>query len=211
MLTADLDKTVVMDWSKETLTSGDQDIGSESGAGDIEFDSDDLTEEPAAEESAVEVPAVDEVDATADAAVSLAESDEPEEHLSSVEFDLEDLNVDLDAPVDSDDMDDFSSTIQTNIEEIRGGDNPDSSAKSDSVDLDVGDDAFGLEPLDSDDDDSISAEGIDGGLDALKGEESSIEELLENSNDKDFDATMELDSLLSELNLDEDDEKKKDS
>ncbi|HKI59667.1 MAG TPA: hypothetical protein VKA23_01420, partial [Mariprofundaceae bacterium] len=185
--TADLDKTVVMDWSKETLTSGDHEVGGESGAGDIEFDTDDAAEEPA----------VEAVDAGADAAESSAEVDEPEEHLSSVEFDLENLDVDLDGPVDSDDMDDFSSTIQTSLEEIRGDGKPDASDKADKDD--------------SDESDGISAEDIDGSLDRLQDDNSSIEELIENSDDKDFDATMELDSLLSELSLDEDDEEKKDS
>lgn len=205
LATADLDKTVVMDWSKETLTPGDHELGGESGAGEIEFESGASSAEEVAEAAPEAV-----VEAEPEVEASAPEAEEPSEHLSSVEFDLEDLDVDLDAPVDSDDLDDFSSTIQTNIEEIKG-DDADKADKPESSDLDVGDDAFGLEPLDGDDADGISAEGMDGGLDSLKDDVASIEDLIENSDDKDFDATMELDSLLSELSLDEDEDKKKDS
>lgn len=194
-MTSDLDKTVVMDWSKETLTSGDHELGGESGAGEIEFDS----EEAPADVKPEPIPEVE------------ADVEEPVENLSSVEFDLEDLDVDLDAPVDSDDLDDFSSTISTNTEEIKGSGDADKADKPESSDPDPDDDAFDLGSLDSDDDDGISAEGMEGGLDSLKDDNASIEQLIESSDDKDFDATMELDSLLSELSLDEDEDKKKDS
>ena len=202
LLTADLDKTVVMDWSKETLTSGDHEIGGESGAEEIEFDSD---ETPAEAKSAE----VDE-DVVPAAELGIPEVEEPADHLSSVEFDLEDLDVDMDASVDSDDFDDFSSTITTNIEEIKGSGETAKVEKPESVDP-MGDTAFGLEPMDNDDEEGISSEGIEGGLDSLQNDVASIEDLIESSDDKDFDATMELDSLLSELSFDEEEDKKKDS
>ncbi len=207
LLTADLDKTVVMDWSKETLTSGDHEIGGESGAGEIEFDSSDMPEEQAAEADADT--SAEEADSEISFDVEASEPEEPESNLSSVEFDLEDLDVDLDSPVSSDDLDDFSSTIQTSIDEIKGGD--DAADQPEAVDLSDDDSVFGLEPLDDDSDDSISSEGLDGGLDSLRDDHASLEALIENSDDKDFDATMELDSLLSELSLDNDEDKKKDS
>lgn len=197
-MTSDLDKTVVMDWSKETLTSGGHELGGESGAGEIEFDSEEAPADVKPEE-------ISEVEA------DIEEPEEPEENLSSLEFDLEDIDVDLDAPVESDDLDDFSSTIQTSIEEIKGSSDADKTDKSESSDPDIDDDALDLGSLDSDDDDGISAEGMEDGLDSLKDDNASIEDLIENDDDKDFDATMELDSLLSELSLDEDKDKKKDS
>ena len=199
--TADLDKTVVMDWSRETLASGGESIGGESGAGEIDFaDHDSAVEEPG--EPAVEEPVIEE---------SQAES-EPEEHLSSIELNLEDLNIDadvdldLDESMDSGELHDFSSTIQSSIEEIEGGvdTNPEASPeaeKADAIDLDDSLD-FDFEPIDEEkpepSEGEISAEGLgDVSLDDLSGS-GSLEDLLESS-DKDFDATMELDSLLSEL------------
>jgi len=229
MMTADLDKTVVMDWSKETLSSDEHNIGGESGADEISFDDEEpaatddalsfdeaVTEEPVAEEPVAEEPVAEEpvaeepVAAPVDkSAGSLEEKDdEPAEHLSSVEFDLEDLDVDLDASSSSDDPDDFSSTIQTHVGDIGVSDDSQED-KSKSLDDAVSEaDDLGLEPLDeSKDDDSISADGLGESLDLSDND--SLENLIEKSDDKDFDATLELDSLLSQLgDLDEDEEKK---
>ena len=214
--TADLDKTVVMDWSKETLTSDEQDIGSESGAEDLDIDFED--DVASVEKGDIEAPTTDEPVAEAEQPES-----EPEDHISSVEFDLEDLDVDLDGSMDSGELDDFSSTIQTSIDEIKEGvdsDSEDTSVeeKVDTIDLEVDgavDDnlEFGLEPLDEEAlepaEGEISADGLgETSLDDLSGS-GSLEDLLGDS-DKDFDATMELDSLLSELgDLDEPEAEKK--
>ncbi|MDT8375993.1 MAG: FimV/HubP family polar landmark protein [Mariprofundaceae bacterium] len=224
--TADLDKTVVMDWSKETLASGGQTLGSESGADEIDFSDDEVAVEetvavePVAEEPVAEEPVAEEPVA-----------EEPEKNLSSLELDLEDLNldvdVDLDESMDSGELDDFSSTIQTSLEKIQqgadAGSGDDADAKKvDTIDLEVDeadvDDSFefDFEPVEEEEkglsDGEISAEGLgDVSLDDLSGS-GSLEDLLEHS-DKNYDATMELDSLLSDL--DEADEpaedKKKDS
>jgi len=226
--TADLDKTVVMDWSKETVTSGAQNIGSESGAEEIDFSDDNSTldglemEAPAAEESVTETVAAEETVVEAEPEAVEAE---PEEHLSSVEFDLDDLeglDVDLDESMDSSELDDFSSTIQTSIDEIKesvDSEEKAEKAKVDTIDLEVNetdlDDniEFGLEPIDDEPEQTsegeISAEGLgSNSLDELS-RGASLEDLIDGS-DKDFDATMELDSLLSELgDLDEPEADKK--
>ncbi len=215
VMTADLDKTVVMDWSKETLSSAEHNVGSESGAGDISFD--DVEPTPLTGGTA-DV-------AEEDAAPAKTEVEEPAENLSSVEFDLEDLDVDLETPSSSDDPDDFSSTIQTHVGEIEDSDGSETDEKSDAADkpsatepdvvgLDTAEseiDAFDLEPISETGDGTISADGLeDASLDLS--DNASLEDLIEKSEDKDFDATLELDSLLTQLSdLDEDEEKKKDS
>ncbi|MES0370798.1 MAG: FimV/HubP family polar landmark protein [Mariprofundaceae bacterium] len=226
LMTADLDKTIVMDWSKETVIPGDEDTGGESGAGEpeISFDEDEPATEETTEETTEESPAIeiDSDDLSEDVVaeeekseVDESEIDEPEENLTSVEFDLDDLDVDLDDPVNSDDLDDFSSTIQTSVDEIKESGESEAVDKPDTIDLDVdendADASFGLEPLDEGtefdtDENAISAEGLgDGSLD-IGADNASLEELIDKSDDKDFDATMELDSLLSELgSLDDDD------
>lgn len=197
LMTADLDKTVVMDWSKETVASGGHDAGGESGAGEIEFD---IGEDESSTEESTEAE---------DVSVEVAaEESEPEEHLTSIEFDLDDLDVDLDEPVGSDDLDDFSSTIQTSVDEINEEGESEAVDKPDTIDLDVDEDetnaSFGLEPLDEEaefdtDEDTISPEGLGDDSLNLGADNASLEELIEKSEDKDFDATLELDSLLSEL------------
>jgi len=209
--TADLDKTVVMDWSKETLSSADEEFGGVSGAEEIDIDFSD--DESTVEKLDIELPAAEE-----SVAEDVQTESEPEEHLSSIEFDLEDLDVDLDESMDSDELDDFSSTIQTSIDEIKegvGSENASEEEKLNTIDLEednaVDEDLeFGLESLDEGPaEGEISAEGLgETSLDDLSGS-GSLEELIENS-DKDFDATMELDSLLSELgDLDEPESDKK--
>jgi len=204
LMTADLDKTVVMDWSKETVSPEDYDASGESGAGEIEIDfgqKESLAEEDGKTENGVE-----------------AES-EPKEHLTSIEFDLDDLDVDLDEPVSSDDLDDFSSTIQTSIDEIKkesaSGAVEGDVEESEAIDFDLDeslaeeDTSFGLEPLDEEtavEIDGASSDSEDLGDDslALNIDNEALENLIEKSEDKDFDATLELDSLLSELgDLDE--------
>ncbi|MDX8403724.1 MAG: FimV/HubP family polar landmark protein [Mariprofundaceae bacterium] len=216
MMTADLDKTIVMDWSKETVTTGDHDAGGESGAGEIEFDEDEPSTEDATEDATEDGAdtEADSEDKNEEAAIEeeKPEENEPEENLTSIEFDLEDLDVDLDAPVDSDDVDDFSSTIQTSVGEINKDGVFEAADKSDTVDLGEGETeaSFGLEPLDEDagldtDENAISPTGLGDGSQSLGADNASLEELIEKSEDKDFDATMELDSLLTELgSLDED-------
>ena len=196
--TADLDKTVVMDWSKETLASAGQSIGGESGAGEIDFSDDEsAVEESSAEESPAEEPVTEEAQAES----------EPEEHLSSIELTSEDLNLDVDVDVDestdSDEPDVFSSTIQTSTAEIKAEVDSISGAGSDAEKSDVDESLeFEFEPIDEE-----KAEASEGGIipeglgetpiDELSGS-GSLDDLLADS-DKDFDATMELDSLLSEL------------
>lgn len=208
--TADLDKTVVMDWSKETLTSANRNIGGESGADEIDFSDN----ESAAEELIAEEPVVEEPPAEKPVVEEAQTESEPEEHLSSIELTPEDLNldtdVDLDESADSDEPDDFSSTIQTSIEKIQ--EEADSDTKKADVDEGL---EFEFEPLDEEkaeaSEGKISAEGLgEVSADDLSGN-GSLEDLLESS-DEDFDATMELDSLLSELGEDKTaSDKKKDS
>ncbi|NOR72431.1 MAG: hypothetical protein GQ467_00965 [Mariprofundaceae bacterium] len=201
--TADLDKTVVMDWSKETLASAGRNIGGESGADEIDFSDSEsvaeelIAEEPVVEESPAEKPVVEEAQTES----------EPEEHLSSIELTMEDLNldsdVDLDESTDSDEPDDFSSTIQTSIEKIQEESDAASGDGSDAKKSDVDESLeFEFEPLDEEKaetfEDEISAEGLgEVSADDLSGS-GSLEDLLKES-DEDFDATMELDSLLSQL------------
>jgi pilus assembly protein FimV len=191
--TADLDKTVVMDWSKETLASAGQSIGGESGAGEIDFSDD----ESAVEESPAEEPVTEEAQAES----------EPEEHLSSIELTSEDLNldadIDLDESTDSDEPDVFSSTIQTSTAEIKAEVDSISGAGSDAEKSDVDESLeFEFEPIDEEKAEASEGEFSAGDLkkvsvDELSGS-GSLEDLLKSS-DEDFDATMELDSLLSEL------------
>jgi len=215
--TADLDKTVVMDWSKETLASAGQNVGGESGADEINFSDSEsvaeelIAEEPAVEESPAEKPVVEEAQTES----------EPEEHLSSIELTMEDLNlesdVDLDESTDSDEPDDFSSTIQTSIEKIQEEADSGSGDGSDAEKSDVDESLeFAFEPLDEEKAEASEGEIIPEGLgetpvDELSGS-GSLEDLLKNS-DEDFDATMELDSLLSELGETDEStsDKKKDS
>ncbi len=209
--TADLDKTVVMDWSKETLASVGQNVGGESGADEISFSDDEpAVEASSAEESPVEEPVVEEAQTES----------EPEEHLSSIELTVDDLNIDVDVnfdeSTDSDEPDDFSSTIQTSIEKIQEEADSSSGAASDEEKSDADESLeFEFEPADEEkaeaSEGEISAEGLgEVSADDLSGS-GSLEDLLENS-DENFDATMELDSLLSELGEDETaSDKKKDS
>jgi len=202
--TADLDKTVVMNWSKETMSSGGQDVGGESGAGELDFSD----VESAADESSSEEPAADEP------------AEEPEENLSGMDLNLEDLDIDLDVDLDLDEsmdsgeMNDFSSTIQSSIDKIEeevvtdpGGSPAAENSAADDLQANVadGDESFDFdfESVDEEKpetfDGEISADGLgEISLDDLSGGSGSLEDLLEGS-DKDFDATMELDSLLSEL------------
>lgn len=208
--TADLDKTLVMDWSKDTVTSGDYEVGGESGAGEIDlsFDLDTMDEG----ETASAEPSIETIAESAD------EIEEPEEHLSSVEFDLEDLNVDLDTPVSSDDVDDFSSTIQTSTAEIQASAVLDEK-KSDAADI-VADEeeeaagvSFDLGDIDTKEPKAHTAskgpslskfEALDHdatvriNVDAM-----SLEDIM-GAGDDDFDATMELDSLMKEFDKDDD-------
>jgi len=222
--TADLEKTLVMDWTKNTVTSGDYDIGGESGAGEAEGLSFDLGYDLEVEAAAVEEPTAEPTVEEPMAEPTVEEDNEPEEHLSSVEFDLDDLNVDLEAPVSSDDVDDFSSTIQTSTAEIqasalemeeKSGDTVDleegapAAEKDVSLDFEVRDEtpavsnapkkskASQIEALDHDATVRINADAF------------SLEDMM--GDDKDFDATMELDSLMSELSKEQgsDDEDKK--
>ena len=207
--TADLDKTVVMNWSKETMASGGKDVGGESGADEFGFaDDESPAEEPVTDEPAEE-PVTEESQ----------DGNEPEENLSGMDLNLEDLDIDLDVDLDLDEsmdsgeMDDFSSTIQSSIDKIEeevvtdpGGLSGAENSAADDLQTDVADADesfdFDFESVDEAEPESvdgeISADGLgEVSLDDLSGS-GSLEDLLEDS-DKDFDATMELDSLLSEL------------
>ncbi|MDX8395857.1 MAG: FimV/HubP family polar landmark protein [Mariprofundaceae bacterium] len=166
--TKNMDKTVVMDWDKDTSVMGDlENIGSESGS---DFEAVDAAEEV--------------VDAAAEAPV-----DEPETEEDIVDFDLGDLDVDIGASVEGLDaeVDDFSSTIQANADDI---------VETEKPEVTIGDvsatDNFGLESLDlSTSEDDASAD-VD--FNVL---EDSVANL--KTDDDSLDATMQLDSLLEEL------------
>ncbi len=184
---ADLDSTVVMDWSKDTsvITSG-EDIGGESGTNhdaSVEVDADldeigidldvvDLEEGLDIDLSDLGDLGEEELPNLAADSESLLE-EEPagviEDELSSLSFNLDDLDVDLDATPDTGDVDDFTSTIQSTL-----------------IDLGVEESELetALEPVDDD-----------------------LEP--ENKKKNDFDADLELDNLLSDLDAFSSDDKDK--
>ncbi|MDQ6968092.1 MAG: hypothetical protein Q9M14_05345, partial [Mariprofundaceae bacterium] len=188
---ADLDSTVVMDWSKDTsvLTAG-EDIGGESGSNhdnltEIDTSSDkavvDLDESDLEEGLDIDLSSLEGIgeeespSVTEEAKSSLDDGkDEPtasiEDELSSISFSLDDLNVDLDATPDDGDADDFTSTIQSTL-----------------IDLDVNESELNvsLEPVDDDEPESGDKKKDD------------------------FDADLELDNLLSDLDTFSSDDKDK--
>ncbi|MBL4760014.1 MAG: hypothetical protein JKY80_04060 [Mariprofundaceae bacterium] len=189
-----MDSTVVMDWSKDTsvITAG-EDIGGESGSN--------LASSDEAASSPVDEPIVDlaepsleeGLDIDLSALEDMGEEDMPsltaeesesslgdakekpadnvEDELSSISFNLDDLDVDLDATPDDGDIDDFTSTIQSTLIDLGVMES----------ELDVS-----LEPVDEADSKS------------------------EDKGKDDFDADLELDNLLSDLDtLSGDDKDKK--
>ena len=134
-----MDSTVVMDWSKDTsVVTADEDVGGESGSGfedmmpaattDATDDAGVNLEDVSLQEgldidlSGFDDLGMDEQDASVQDGEpsSTAEEDQGselgfEDELSSVSFNLDDLDVDLDATASSDDLDDFTSTIQSTL------------------------------------------------------------------------------------------------
>jgi len=178
----DLDSTVVMDWSKDTsVIAAGEDIGGESGANydelvetDISLEevSIDLDEADLGEGLDIDLPALegldhDEKSSLIDEVKPSSEivSEEPAnstltDELSSMSFSLDDLDVDLDATPADEDMDDFTSTIQSTLVNLG----------VEESELEVM-----LEPVDDDEPESGDKEKDD------------------------FDADLELDNLLSDL------------
>jgi len=194
----DFDKTVAMDWSSDTaLLQEDETPDSESGADEIALGLDeksDVESTPTVEEEDTSLEFdLDSLDlddegdiglttatmAAPEGLESIADQDDsdPAEHLSSVEFDLDDLDVDLDAVEHDADLDAFTSTIQATLQEL--GVESDLDETSDGIDLSLDDDA------------------------------KETSESNKNDSDFDFDGSLELDDLLSDLeDLSEDDKKK---
>jgi len=188
----DLDKTVVMDWSKDTsvITAG-EDIGGESGSNhddvveadaSLEEASIDLDEADLEEGLDIDLSALEGLDGQEES--SLINEDKPSadavqeepanttitDELSSMSFSLDDLDVDLDATPADEDMDDFTSTIQSTLIDL--------GVKESELDV-------SLEPVDDDEPESGDKEKDD------------------------FDADLELDNLLSDLDNFSSDEKDK--
>jgi len=189
-----MDSTVVMDWSKDTsvITAG-EDIGGESGSN---LGSSDEAASSPVDESIVDLaePSLEEgLDIDLSALEDMGEEDMPsltaeesksslgdakekpadnvEDELSSMSFNLDDLDVDLDATPDDGDIDDFTSTIQSTLIDL--------GVKESELDV-------SLEPVDEADSKS------------------------EDKGKDDFDADLELDNLLSDLDtLSGDDKDKK--
>jgi len=172
----ELDKTVVMDWSKDTsvITAG-EDIGGESGsnigASDVSQDevTVDLDESNLEEGLDIDLSDLEDMDdeKLSDVSVEDHEPAKPEseaiikDELSSISFDLDDLDVDLDATSGDEDVDDFTSTIQSTLIDLG----------VEESELDVS-----LEPIDEDDDSESGDKQKD-----------------------DFDADVELNNLLRDL------------
>ncbi|MDQ6956641.1 MAG: FimV/HubP family polar landmark protein [Mariprofundaceae bacterium] len=165
----DLDRTVVMDWSKDTsvITAG-EDIGGESGADhDAPAEADsasdeaivDLNEANLEEGLDIDLSALEEEETSSDD-VQEGSSSTIDDELSSMSFSLDDLDVDLDATPDDGDIDDFTSTIQSTLIDL--------GVKEEELDV-------SLEPVDEDEPESGDQEKDD------------------------FDADLELDNLLSDL------------
>ena len=187
----DLDSTVVMDWSKDTsvITAG-EDIGGESGANydelvetdisleevSIDLDEADLGEGLDIDLSALEgldhdeeSSLIDEVKPSSDIVSEEPANSTLTDELSSMSFSLDDLDVDLDATPADEDMDDFTSTIQSTLVNLG----------VEESELEVM-----LEPVDDDEPESGDKEKDD------------------------FDADLELDNLLSDLDDFSSDDKK---
>ncbi len=166
--TADLDKTVAMDWSRDTSNL------------------DELETEPPKQASDLDLGELD-LSGTAEAGESAAE--ETQEFTDSLRLDAGDLGGEVEAKVEDEVSDDFTSTIQTSVERIQeeGGD----------VDFT----ATGEFDLGGEE----SEEGTAGEAKASSADEDDVFEL---DLDEDVDATQKLDSLLSEF-TDEDEDKDK--
>lgn len=228
METADLDKTVAMDWSKDTSIDSDEfDLMGESGADQPEFESEDepVAEEPAAEETVSETaePVLEEVEEievgegeTAVEEITLGddtvglESDEQsdsQEAESSQDETAASLDLgdgDLDAGFDATEgevepADDFTSTIRTSLDEV-GGESDDFTATGEH-DLQFNIDAS--EDMDESMLEQVSEEGKEPAQKAEDEAEGGITLDLE----EDADATQKLDTLLSQFSDDEEDKK----
>jgi len=187
---ADLDKTVVMDWSKDTsVITGGEDIGGESGANhDSLAEADSNSDEAVIDLDEAGLQEGLDIDLSALEGLGEEESLDLSEHedllgdvqevstntiddeLSSMSFSLEDLDVDLDATPDDGEADDFTSTIQSTF--------------------------VGLGVKESEQDAPL--ESVD------EGESDSGSKKKD-----DFDADLELDSLLSDLDTFSSDDKEK--
>jgi len=220
--TAELEKTVVMDWSKGvTDTSSlaekenennDKDIPDDTGNFDLaDLSIDDESEvvdseEGVSETADVETEALDissgvtEGDIDGDMTISnlmslddnpsADETSESGEHVSSVELDLNDLDVDLDA-AEHDDLEEFTSTIQATLS-------------------DLGVDDSEIEIMDSDDDHGVNLDALDLSLDGMESSDLLHDVSGSDTNDSidNLDVGLELDDLLSDLD-DENDKKDK--
>jgi len=188
-----MDSTVVMDWSKDTsvITAG-EDIGGESGSNlgsSDEGGSSSAGEpivnlaEPSLEEGLdIDLSALEDMGEEEEASLIVEENepslddakvepvDRVEDKLSSMSFNLDDLDVDLDATPDDGDIDDFTSTIQSTLIDL--------GVKESELDV-------SLEPVDE-----VDLKPEDKGKD-------------------DFDADLELDNLLSDLDTFSGDDKDK--
>jgi len=121
---------------------------------------------------------------------SVDESSESGEHISSIELELDDLDVNLDADK-HDDLEEFTSTIQATLS-------------------DLGVDDSEIKIVDSDDDYEANLDALDFSLDGMESSEllRDISESDANDSVADLDIGLELDDLLSDLD-DEDDKKDK--
>ncbi len=209
--TADLEKTVAMDWSKDTSVDSDEfDISGESGVEDTAFESvaeePELTTEATAEAGPEQ--AGEEISFVEDAVDVEEESAEPEaqesapaaevETTASLELGDGDLDDGFDiADAEVEPADDFTSTIRTSLDEV-GGEANDFTATGEH-DL----------QLDADASDNLDESMLEAVTDEAKPEadqEVTIDGISLELDD-DIDATQKLDSLLSEF-TDEDDDKK---
>lgn len=181
--TADLEKTVLMDWSRETaVDSGEMDIEGESGA-----------EEPAVEAEA-EAPVADEEAAAAEETAEEVTAAGPD----MLDLDASDLGQDLpEAPDESEEAgesaDDFTSTIQTTLTDIK----LDKEQEADFTATGEHDLQTGSEPAESEARETPPADASP----SLEQEQSGEEEIALDFDldDEALDATQQLDSLLSEI------------
>ncbi|MDQ7010825.1 MAG: FimV/HubP family polar landmark protein [Mariprofundaceae bacterium] len=194
--TADLEKTVLMDWSRETsVDSGEMESGTEGGA-------EETAAEPEAESAAPE-----------EAAQPAEEAAEPEAETSKpATLDLDASDLDIALPESPDEgaeesagaVDDFTSTIQTTLTDIKLDQKEKKEADFSATgehDLQPDPDKPGDEPPPAaapageapaaDQDDSVEEIALDFDLD-----------------DEEIDATQQLDNLLNEISGDSEEEDK---
>jgi len=190
--TADLEKTVLMDWSRETsVDSGEMESGAEGGA----------------EEAAAEPEAPEEAAQPAEEASPEAESEAEASRPATLDLDASDLDIELpEAPDEGGEesagvVDDFTSTIQTTLTDIK----LDKKEKQEADFSATGE--HDLKPDPGKSGDEPPAAPVD---EAPAGQDDSVEEIALDFDldDEEIDATQQLDSLLNEISDDSDEEDK---